>query len=1584
MVGSVETVGGSTTLDASSSSAQLDSSTAKFIRFQPDSSIAKTAKPDMHVAGKPGMVKSISFQSRSEANLFQQVSFSYLNDMIKEGSKRDLIAEDYPPVEAFDEADALSERVLAEWRHQQARHGSKAKLSRALWRVFGFQYSCTGLIYLLESLVKITQSYLLGMLLRWFESKDTSNQGYYIAAGLSASVILHALINQYKFFLGTRIGMQVRVALSSAIYKKCLRLSLSQIGSPGQIVNMAANDVQRFEDASGFAYYIVLGPLETLIILYFLYQEISWAAVVGISSLLLLLVPLQSLFAKRFASLRRTTNIFRDLRTKSLSDMLAGMIVVKLYAWELPFASRIKEIRNDELSVIRKASILRAVNEALFFASSAIISLATFVSFYLLGGVFVPSTIFTCQTFLQTVRMTMTNLFAKGMQFSSEAMVSMQRVEAFLALPEAGDRAVSKDETMDATWLSYMNDPDVKVAMRDASFSWRSIKRSGPSSSSPPPAVPAAAAAQPSAQPAIVEPSRINGAVLHCINLRVKMGELVGVCGPVGSGKTSLINAVLGELQTVSGHSALRSNQIGYVPQMQWIVSGTIRENILFGRKYRPEWFAQVVKACALDRDLKNMPAHDMTFLSERGATLSGGQRARISLARAVYADADVYLLDDPLSALDAQVGRYIFEHCIRGLLKKKAVLLVTHLLQYVEKCDQVLLLEGGSITHFGTFGRVASVDGSMFALAMREFSMAEGLDKILDASAQREERRMTRTRSARGQAHGASLRGGDADRESSGGKESVDMEGSTTAGADDFNGVRVASIGDRSSTDDSSLQGNSNITVVRKGGLGAASLHDDKTSKDNSDFDDDGDEDEDEAAARNIETLRISLAKRKSIATAQHPVDVMPEPPSLALATASAASAKAAKAFNTEDVMKGSVGSHIYTSYIRAGASPIVIVGLTVSLIVGQVLLLATDWWMSKWSAQPASAQRDSIKLYVYIGLAVVTLLVSILRAIWFFAVCLKASERLYSDMLDSVFGSPVGFFQANPHGRVLNRFSKDASMVDEMLPQTAFDFTQRATMIVGTVAIAAWVIPYVLLILPMVAFVFLRLRAAYVKASRQMKRLEATTRSPIMSAMTLALDGLALIRSFGAHDRFTKEYMHLQNANTQVYFSFMCAGRWLGLRLDILASIFFTTVAISSVAIQVPLGLSSATVGLLLSYVLQLVGLLQWAVRQSAEVENLMVSTERMLEYTKLPTENATQAAKHPDLGWPWHGKVETHNMWLQYPGALGSVLKNVSVTLQPGTKVGIVGRTGAGKSSFIQALFRLVEPSPEGSVSIDGIRTSDVGLTDLRSRLAIIPQEPFCFKGTLRFNLDPHGLHLDDELWRALDAVELKKQVAAMAQQLEAPIEESGSNWSVGERQLICLARALLRNSRIVVMDEATASVDVRTDQLVQKLVGADAPRSHAVHLPPLASSQSLPKLQPGLESSLARRELGVFANMSASAAAAAKAEPAGFANATVITIAHRLHTVIDYDSILVFNQGELVEQGPPWMLLEKDPKSERAEFAQMVAGQGPETQQLLTRLALAHKRISRVSARLSRRITSRAVAADADPRADPPET
>ncbi|CAL1541619.1 unnamed protein product [Lymnaea stagnalis] len=522
------------------------------------------------------------------------------------------------------------------------------------------------------------------------------------------------------------------------------------------------------------------------------------------------------------------------------------------------------------------------------------------------------------------------------------------------------------------------------------------------------------------------------------------------------------------------------------------------------------------------------------------------------------------------------------------------------------------------------------------------------------------------------------------------------------------------------------------------------------------------------------------------------------------------------------------------------------------------------TDITNSSISSNITIPYVDSyFNIYVFTGIILAVFLFGLARALLFFKIAVDASQTLHNMMFQRILRSPIQFFDNNPVGRILNRFSKDIGHMDDLLPVTFFDFIQCALLIIGIVLVAGVVNPYVFIPTVPLAILFVIVRKYYLQTSRSIKRLEGTTRSPVFSYLSATLQGLHTIRSMSMEEKFMEEFDAYQDKHSEAWFLFLATSRWLAVRLDWLCAMFVTAVTVCSVLAAETM--NAGLVGLSITYTMTLMGMFQWGVRQSAEVENQMISVERVLEYSRLPQESNLESEpdKKPPPTWPPNGRITGTGVSLQYSSSGPYVLKDLTFTINGREKIGIVGRTGAGKSSLITTLFRMVEP--EGALDIDGINILDIGLHDLRSTIAIIPQDPVLFTGSLRKNLDPFNQHNDEQLWKALEEVKLKDQIKDLPEGLGAEVSEGGINFSVGQRQLICLARAVLRNNRILLIDEATANVDPITDELIQQTIRTK------------------------------------------------------FKDCTVLTIAHRLHTIMDSDRVMVLDNGHIVEFDQPYTLL-----------------------------------------------------------------
>ncbi|KMQ90611.1 multidrug resistance-associated protein, partial [Lasius niger] len=1309
---------------------------------------------------------------RAGANIISALTFSWILRTFWVGYRRDLEVTDlYTPLKEHTSG-ILGVKIAKAWEKEceaynhrlekSARTGSQKKVSepsllRVIIKVFGVKIMLYGVVLaVMEILLRLLQPIFLGQLLRYYNTQEVDEFHAYMYA---IGIILCSAVNVFivhPYMMGIlHMGMKIRVACCSLIYRKTLKLTRTALGETtiGQAVNLLSNDVNRFDISIIFLHYLWVGPLETIVITFFMYYflDIGISAIIGVASLLAF-IPLQGWLGKKSSELRLRTAIRTDERVRLTNEIISGIQAIKMYTWEKPFSALIAKARKKEVNVIRGTSYIRGVTMSFIIFTTRMSLFITVLAYVLFGFKITAEKVFMITAYYNILRTTMTVFFPQGITQVAEAMVSIKRLQQFMMYDEMESPKTVKEnanenykenanesykENTNENYKKNANENYKENAKKDLINHEKSDRVT-------------------TDQPDYIEHciSIENGSAkwvdyeredtLQNINIKVRPGELFAVVGQVGAGKSSLMNIILKELRLQQG-SIQVNGKIAYASQEPWLFAGSIRQNILFGRKMDHIRYDRVTRVCQLKRDFSMLPYGDKSIVGERGISLSGGQRARINLARAVYAEADIYLLDDPLSAVDAHVGKHMFEECIDKYLRGKTRILVTHQLQYLHNVSRIIVLKDGAIQAEGTYDELGS--------------MGVDFGRLLENKTEEDEKPRP---------------------------PSAPISRSNS---------RTGSITSLSS----------------------------------------------------YMTIDTSIVDPDEVA---------------------------------EMRSTGNVAGKVYADYFRAGGNWCVIFIVTMLCILSQLAASGGDFFIARWVdieenyyklqrlglivlsqmnqtengivEDPRSPLTRMECIYIFTGLTVLTIGVTLIRSFAFFGTCMRASIRLHDQMFRSISRATMRFFNINTSGRVLNRFSKDMGAVDEVLPTALIDCLQIGLSLLGIITVVAIANVWLLIPTLIVGIIFYYLRIFYLATSRSIKRLEGVTRSPVFAHLSATLQGLPTIRAFEASEILTNEFDRHQDLHSSAWYIFIASSRAFGFWLDVFCVIYIVLVTLSFLVMDnyARGSMDGGYVGLAITQSIGLTGMFQWGMRQSAELENQMTSIERILEYSKVESEPPLESTpdKKPKSEWPEEGKVEFKNVYLRYAPLESPVLKNLSFVIHPREKIGIIGRTGAGKSSLIQALFRLADV--EGSIEIDGIDTSEIGLHDLRSKISIIPQEPFLFSGSLRRNLDPFDSYTDDVLWRALEEVELKEMG------LEAHVNEGGSNLSVGQRQLVCLARAIVRNNPILVLDEATANVDPRTDELIQTTI---------------------------------RKK---------------------FEKCTVLTIAHRLNTVMDSDRILVMNAGSAV--------------------------------------------------------------------------
>ncbi|XP_034235576.1 multidrug resistance-associated protein 1-like isoform X2 [Thrips palmi] len=1249
----------------------------------------------------------------------------------------------------------------------------------AMCRAFGGVFLAGCIAKLFETTIVFVSPQILSLLISFVEGDEPAWRGYMYAVLMLLAATFQTLSmtqhNQRMYI----VGMRIRTALISAIYRKALRVSnsLRKELTLGEIVNLMAVDAQRFTELMAYINLVWAAPLQIILALYFLYQTLGISAIAGIV-VLLFMVPVNAWLADRVESLQISQMELKDERVKLTNEVLGGMKILKLYAWEGFFGDLVQSIRNKELGVLKANAYLNGSTCFIWVCAPFLVSLASFGMYVMIdeNNVLDAKKAFVSVTLFNIIKQPFTMLPIL-ISNAIQASVSVSRINKFLNADELDPNSVTHDPR------------EVHpIIVENGTFSW------GPDET-----------------PALTN-----------INLRCEMGRLVAVVGPVASGKSSLIACMMGEMDKLSGRVNTKGT-IAYVAQQAWIQNATLRDNILFGLPMEKEKYNMVVEACALKADLEMLPGGDQTEIGEKGVNVSGGQKQRIALARAVYNSADVYLLDDPLSAVDSHVGKHIFEHVIgpNGLLRNKTRVLVTHGIHYLPETDLVVVLDDGNIAECAPYQELIDRKGEFSDFVLQHLNDGKvettgtpsgpgspvtenptnghGPLPMIDGAepAKHEDLQRRLSRKGRQDTHRRPSLGGPTRKMSRGNQPPMG---------------RVDSIKGLHRRRSSIHRSWSKVTTTLSSSL----------------------QEMDEVEVRNAPKQGERLTEAEVAET-------------------------------------GSVSLKVYSHYCRAGGLWLCFATMLFNALY-QACAVGTNVWLTQWSADHETAQKLNTTMShqqrdLYLGIyglfgfgQALTLFISDVAprlGAWY------AAKVMHDVMLHGVVRAPLSFHDVTPQGRILSRFSKDVDVMDNLLPQQIADTLWCMFEVCSTLVVISVSMPIFMTVIIPIAILYYFIQRFYVATSRQLKRLESVTRSPIYSHFGESVTGAATIRAYNVKERFIRDSEIRVDINQSCFYPSIIAARWLSVRLETVGNLIIFFAALFAVMSKDTVG--AGLVGLSISYALQVTSVLNLMVRLSSEVESNIVAVERLKEYGNTPEEAAwTLPDKTVAPSWPEKGAVNFIDYKVRYREGLDLVLKGLSFGVSGGQKVGIVGRTGAGKSSLTLALFRIVEAA-DGKIIIDDVDISTLGLHELRSRITIIPQDPVLFSGSLRMNLDPFAKHSDAELWTALTDAHLKSYVEGEGEGLELEVTEGGENLSVGQRQLVCLARALLRRTRVLVMDEATAGVDLDTDDLIQSTIRTK------------------------------------------------------FKDSTVLTIAHRLNTIVDSDMVLVLDQGKLLELDSPERLL-----------------------------------------------------------------
>ncbi|XP_023535621.1 ABC transporter C family member 3-like [Cucurbita pepo subsp. pepo] len=1254
------------------------------------------------------------------AGIFSILSFSWMGSLIAAGNKKALDLEDIPQLAS---RDAVS-RTFHILRNKLELECGTVNRVTTFSMVKGLLYSAwkeialTAALAFIYALATYVGPYLIDTFVQYLNGqRDFESEGYVLVCVFFVAKLVECLAKRNWFFRVQQVGIRIRAALVAMIYNKGLTLSCQsrQQHTSGEIINFMTVDAERVVDFSWYIHDVWLVVLQVGLALLVLYKKLGLASIsafVATIAVMLINIPLGKLQEKFQDKIMES----KDKRMKATSEILRNMRILKLQGWEMKFLSKISELRNIEAGWLKKFLYTLSATTFVFWGAPTFVSVVTFGTCTLVG---IPLDSGKVLSALATFRILQEPIYGLPDTISMvvQTKVSLDRIVSFLRLDDLQSDIIERLPRGSST---------TAVEIINGNFSWDDSSSKNPT--------------------------------LQDINVKVELGMRVAVCGTVGSGKSSLLSCILGEVPKLSGNLRVCGGK-AYVAQSPWIQSGKIEENILFSKEMDRERYKRVLEACCLEKDLEILAFGDQTVIGERGINLSGGQKQRIQIARALYQDADIYLFDDPFSAVDAHTGSHLFKECLLGVLNSKTVIYVTHQVEFLPAADLILVMKDGKIVQAGKY------------------------DEILRS-----------------------------------GTDFMTLVGAHEEALSTINSVEGDASGKSASKEDGSMSTTNGITY----------------EEDKTDIQDGKGVDETKSKGQLVQE---------------------------------------------EEREKGKVGFSVYWKYTKYAYGGALVPIILLAQVLFQILQIGSNYWMA-W-ATPVSDDMEppvstSRLIIVYVALAIGSSLCVFLRSALLVTAGFKAATELFVKMHTSIFRAPMSFFDSTPSGRILNRASTDQSAIDMDIPFRVGAFCFSLIQILGTIAVMSQVAWQVFIIFIPVMALCIWYEQYYIPSARELSRLIGVCKAPGIQLFSETISGSTTIRSFDQESRFQDTNMKLTDAYSRPKFHTAAAMEWLCFRLDLLSSITFASSLIFLVSIPVGV-IDPGIAGLCVTYGLNLNMLQASLIWNLCNMENKIISVERIFQYTSIPSEPPLVIEENrPDSSWPAFGEVELHNLQVRYAPQLPLVLQGITCTFPGGKKTGIVGRTGSGKSTLIQTLFRIVDPVA-GHIVIDNVNITTIGLHDLRSKLSIIPQDPTMFEGTVRSNLDPLEEYADEDIWEALDKCLLGDEVRKKEGKLDSAVSENGENWSMGQRQLVCLGRVLLKKSKVLVLDEATASVDTATDNLIQQTL-----RQH-------------------------------------------------FSDCTVITIAHRITSVLDSDMVLLLSHGLIEEYDTPTRLLEDKSSS----FSQLVA-------------------------------------------------
>uniref|UniRef100_A0A8C8BFT2 Cystic fibrosis transmembrane conductance regulator n=1 Tax=Otus sunia TaxID=257818 RepID=A0A8C8BFT2_9STRI len=1360
-----------------------------------------------------------------KANVFSKLFFRWTKPILKKGYRRRLELSDIYQIPSADSADNLSEKLEREWDRELATSKKKPKLINALRRCFFWKFMFYGIMLYLGEVTKSVQPLLLGRIIASYDpdNSDERSIAYYLGIGLCLLFLVRTLLIHPAIFGLHHIGMQMRIAMFSLIYKKILKLSsrvLDKI-STGQLVSLLSNNLNKFDEGLALAHFVWIAPLQVALLMGLLWDMLEASAFSGLA-FLIVLAFFQAWLGQMMMKYRNKRAGKINERLVITSEIIENIQSVKAYCWEDAMEKMIESIRETELKLTRKAAYVRYFNSSAFFFSGFFVVFLAVLPYAVIKGIILRK-IFTTISFCIVLRMTVTRQFPGSVQTWYDSIGAINKIQDFLLKKEYKALEYNLTATgveldkVTAFWDEGIGELFVKANQEDKAPNTDNnlFFSNFPLHASP---------------------------VLQDINFKIEKGQLLAVSGSTGAGKTSLLMLIMGELEPSQG-KIKHTGRISFSPQVSWIMPGTIKENIIFGVSYDEYRYKSVIKACQLEEDISKFPNKDYTVLGEGGIILSGGQRARISLVKA-----------------NRLKMKGIKATCVCKLMANKTRILVTSKLEHLKIADKILILHEGSCYFYGTFSELQGQRPDFSSELM-------GFDSFDQFSAERRNSILTET-----------LRRFSIEGEGMGTRNEVKKQ--SFKQTSDFNDKRNNSI------IINPLIASRKFSVVQKNGMqvnGIEDGHNDPPERRLSLVPDLEQGDVGLLRSNMLSTEHMLQGRRrqsvlnlmtgtsanygpnfsKKGSTTFRKMSMVPQTnlssemdiyarrlsrDSVLDITDEISEEDLKECFTDDADSMGTVTTwNTYFRYVTIHKNLIFVLILCVTVFLVEVrksvleVMLLTALKANATQSENSTSDKPPVIvtdtsayyiIYIYVGVADTLLAMGIFRGLPLVHTLITVSKTLHQKMVHAVLHAPMSTFNSWKAGGMLNRFSKDTAVLDDLLPLTVFDFIQLILIVIGAITVVSILQPYIFLASVPVIAAFIVLRAYFLHTSQQLKQLESEARSPIFTHLVTSLKGLWTLRAFGRQPYFETLFHKALNLHTANWFLYLSTLRWFQMRIEIIFVVFFVAVAFISI---ITTGDGPGRVGIILTLAMNIMGTLQWAVNSSIDVDSLMRSVGRIFKFIDMPTEETKniKPQKNNQLSdalvienrhakeeknWPSGGQMTVKDLTAKYSEGGAAVLENISFSISSRQRVGLLGRTGSGKSTLLFAFLRLL--NTEGDIQIDGVSWNTVSVQQWRKAFGVIPQKVFIFSGTFRMNLDPYGQWNDEEIWKVAEEVGLKSVIEQFPGQLDFILVDGGCVLSHGHKQLMCLARSVLSKAKILLLDEPSAHLDPVTSQVIRK--------------------------------------------------------------------------------------------------------------------------------------------------------------------